>query len=302
MSPGYAGTAAQLWMCTALLAASGSVAGLLLECWRAGRQRRRLGELLPAVPNQAASSGAELWSGEWRRSERWARLGTAEASRNEAGPRGLLAPLHRLTAAWPLKEGMGALGAGALALVLLGGTAGWLAAAMSGYAVWRWLRGAALGRLSADAESVSSARAAAGQLPLTANLLAACLAAGSSPGRAAEAVGQSVGGPLGERLVRAASELRLGGEPSAVWGRFDVLPGGVTFARCMERAATAGVPAAEPVARFAKELRARRIRAASTRARRVAVLVTAPLGLCFLPAFLVVGVAPVLLGLAHALA
>ncbi|NJA60175.1 translation initiation factor IF-2, partial [Streptomyces sp. NEAU-H3] len=43
---------------------------------------------------------------------------------------------------------------------------------------------------------------------------------------------------------------------------------------------------------------ARWARGATAAARRAGVLVTAPLGLCFLPAFLILGVAPVLLGLA----
>ncbi len=37
---------------------------------------------------------------------------------------------------------------------------------------------------------------------------------------------------------------------------------------------------------------------AEARAQRAGVLITAPLGLCFLPAFLVLGVAPVVIGLA----
>ncbi len=73
-----------------------------------------------------------------------------------------------------------------------------------------------------------------------------------------------------------------------------VPPGGVEFARCMERAGVAGVPAVKAVTRLAAELRRRRARAANSRARRAAVLVTGPLGLCFLPAFLALGVAPVL--------
>ncbi|OEV29597.1 hypothetical protein AN219_15615, partial [Streptomyces nanshensis] len=64
---------------------------------------------------------------------------------------------------------------------------------------------------------------------------------------------------------------------------------------------TAGAPAVDQVTRLTRELRARRARDASARARRAAVLVTGPLGLCFLPAFLAVGVAPVVLGLARSL-
>ena len=38
---------------------------------------------------------------------------------------------------------------------------------------------------------------------------------------------------------------------------------------------------------------------AQARAQRAAVLITGPLGLCFLPAFLVLGIAPVVIGLAR---
>ncbi|MFF8380919.1 type II secretion system F family protein [Streptomyces sp. NPDC015661] len=138
-------------------------------------------------------------------------------------------------------------------------------------------------------------------LPLAADLLAACAASGAGPGEAAEAVGRSLGGPLGERLTRTAAELRLGGEPAEVWGRFGAIPGAEGLARCMERAGSSGAPAAEAVARHAGALRAGRARAAAAGARRAQVLISAPVGLCFLPAFLAVGVAPVVIGLATGL-
>jgi hypothetical protein len=64
---------------------------------------------------------------------------------------------------------------------------------------------------------------------------------------------------------------------------------------------TSGAPVAGVVAAEAAACRARRLRAAQIRARRAAVHVTGPLGLCFLPAFLLIGVAPVVLGLAREL-
>ena len=48
----------------------------------------------------------------------------------------------------------------------------------------------------------------------------------------------------------------------------------------------------------ATRLRAALVDTAEARAQRTAVLITAPLGLCFLPAFLVLGIAPVVIGLA----
>ncbi|MEU2660681.1 type II secretion system F family protein, partial [Streptomyces sp. NPDC007325] len=144
-------------------------------------------------------------------------------------------------------------------------------------------------------------REAARQLPQAADLLAACASAGAGPGEAAEAVGRSMGGPLGERLLRTAAELRLGAEPAEVWGRFGAIPGAEGLARCMERAGVSGAPAADAVARHAAGLRAASARTATARARRAQVLISAPVGLCFLPAFLAVGVAPVVIGLASGL-
>ncbi|MFD8589805.1 type II secretion system F family protein [Streptomyces sp. NPDC059637] len=139
------------------------------------------------------------------------------------------------------------------------------------------------------------------QLPPTADLLAACLAAGAGPQEAAGAVGRSVRGPLGALLLRAAAELRLGADPAQCWERFAAEPGAAELGRCLEHACTTGVPPAAAVTRLAEQGRLRHARSAQARARRAGVLATAPLGLCFLPAFLLVGVAPVVMGLAGAL-
>nr|WP_240979526.1 type II secretion system F family protein [Streptomyces sp. HNM0574] len=196
------------------------------------------------------------------------------------------------------REAVAAAGAGVLAAVVLDGPVGWVAGAAVACGAWRLLRT----RGSRDSSGRGAeARDAVRQLPLAAELLAACCAAGSSPERAADAVGRALDGPLGRRLLRAATELRLGGDPVEVWRRFGALPGSEGLARCLERSATAGTPAVDTVTRLSAQLRADRKRAAEARARRAAVLVTGPLGLCFLPAFLAVGVAPVVLGLAGSL-
>ncbi|WP_175409035.1 type II secretion system F family protein [Streptomyces sp. TRM64462] len=173
--------------------------------------------------------------------------------------------------------------------VLFGGVTGWMLGAAGAYAVRRWQR-----RPRPDAADTDAAR----RLPLAAELLAACLSAGAGPREAAEAVGRSLGGPVGDRLTRVAAELALGGDPGEAWGRFGDIKGAGPLARCLERAGASGAPAAAPVARLAAGLRADRARTAAARAQRSQVLITAPVGLCFLPAFLAVGVAPVVIGLA----
>ncbi|MCP9957987.1 type II secretion system F family protein [Streptomyces sudanensis] len=193
--------------------------------------------------------------------------------RTAAGARRWVGPAAAVTAGW----------------VLFGGAAGCAVGAAGAYGLWRWRRRPR--PPAADAE-------AAGRLPLAAELLAACLSAGAGPREAAEAVGRSMGGPVGERLGRTAAELALGGDPREAWGRLGDVPGARPLARCLERAAASGAPAAAPVSRLAAGLRADRARAATARAQRAQVLITAPVGLCFLPAFLAVGVAPVVIGLA----
>ncbi|MFD9717634.1 type II secretion system F family protein [Streptomyces sp. NPDC059076] len=173
---------------------------------------------------------------------------------------------------------------------LLGAVLGLLAA----YAVWRWQRSRDPGP-SLDKDAIEH------QLPLAADLLAACVSAGAGPREAAEAVGDALGGPVGEQLTRVSAQLRLGGEPVAAWGGFARIPGAAALARCMERADLTGAPAAESVSRLAERLRADRARVAVGRGRTAQVLITAPVGLCFLPAFLAVGVAPVVIGLAGGL-
>ncbi|WP_274562852.1 type II secretion system F family protein [Streptomyces spiramyceticus] len=194
--------------------------------------------------------------------------------------------------AWALRWGP-PLGALVTGYVLVGGVIGCLVGVVAAYGTVRWRRG----RGASDGDVPVDVR----QLPLAADLLAACISAGAGPREAAEAVGESLGGPVGDRLARTAAELRLGGDPTDAWGRLGAIPGAAGLARCLERAGATGAPAAEPVTRMAESLRAQRAREAAARAQRAGVLIVGPVGLCFLPAFLVVGVAPVVIGLASGL-
>ncbi|GHH24221.1 type II secretion system F family protein [Streptomyces rubradiris] len=195
------------------------------------------------------------------------------------GARRLLAPAGAACGAW----------------VLVGGAAGVVLGLGVGAALWRWRdrQTAAAGR----SEAVDIAGAAR-RLPLAADLLAACIAAGAAPVLAAQAVGEALGGPVGQALARGAAEVRLGGAPADAWRSLALLPGAGALARLLERADDSGFAAAGPVARLASDARAEWARTATARARRAAVLISAPVGLCFLPAFVAVGVVPVVIGLA----
>ncbi|MEE1808809.1 MULTISPECIES: type II secretion system F family protein [Streptomyces] len=197
-----------------------------------------------------------------------------------------------------VKEWIAPLGALATGVVLIGGLPGFATGLAGAYGAWRWQRAR---RSREPGVGAVEAAQVSRQLPLAADLLAACISAGAGPREAAEAVGESLGGPVGVRLARTAAEIRLGGEPAVAWGRFGEIPGAGALSRCLDRAGSTGAPAAEPVARLAEAMRAERASAAVARAQRAGVLITAPVGLCFLPAFLAVGVAPVVIGLATGL-
>lgn len=183
-------------------------------------------------------------------------------------------------------------GVGLLALLgpRVGGPVG-LAVALTGPAVLERLEPAAARR---EGERLVA------DLPLVLDLLAACLAGGASLAGAAAAVARAVPGPCGSRLQAVCDALEVGSPPAEAWQRLaadrpdDPL---AAAARFLGRCAEGGTPAAAAVGRLAREARAVSAAAGERAARRVGVVAVAPLGLCFLPAFVLVGVVPVVLGL-----
>lgn len=197
----------------------------------------------------------------------------------------------RLTArAWWLPVAVG-LGTAAV----IGSGSGLVAGSLAAAAGYRWLPRPASPAVRHRAREQEQLLR---QLPLTAELLAACLGSSSSPGRAATAVASSLGSPMRERLETVAVHLSLGALPEACWGQLGAEePVLAPLSRCLVRTAVSGTPPAAALVVLAQEQRATATRAAHSRVRRAGVLATAPLGLCFLPAFVLVGVVPVVMGL-----
>ncbi|HEY7272344.1 MAG TPA: type II secretion system F family protein [Actinoplanes sp.] len=136
-------------------------------------------------------------------------------------------------------------------------------------------------------------RRAAADLPLCADLLAAALCAGAPVDRAAAAVADALGGPLGERLERTSRSLRLSAGPAEAWAHMTDVPGAGRLAAAAVRSSTSGGALAGALTRLSDDLRSDRTVAAEAAARRAGVLIVLPLGLCFLPAFLLAGLVPV---------
>lgn len=136
-------------------------------------------------------------------------------------------------------------------------------------------------------------------LPFAADLMVACLQAGQPVSSATEIAANAVGGPLGQRLSWVSGQLRLGADPEPTWRSLSREPAMGQLSRAMSRAAQSGAPVADVLTRLADDARQATRAASVAAARRVGVQAVAPLGLCFLPAFVLLGIIPVVAGLAR---
>ncbi|WP_434451672.1 type II secretion system F family protein [Lentzea sp. E54] len=123
------------------------------------------------------------------------------------------------------------------------------------------------------------------------DLLAACLRAGLPVPTAIHAVGLA-------ELSQVAELLKLGADPATAWAPALEEPATAPLARAAKRTARSGAALARQTAELAERTRAEAQDEAEAKAQKAAVAVAAPLALCFLPAFLCLGVLPVVLGLA----
>lgn len=139
------------------------------------------------------------------------------------------------------------------------------------------------------------------QAPLLADLLAATLASGATWQAALGAAVPAVGDPTAQALRPVVVALDLGADPVAAWRSVRLHEAHAEIATAVERAMLSGAPLAEVLARVGHDLRRRRRTRVEVAARSAGVQAVAPLAACFLPAFLLLGVAPVVVSLASAL-
>ncbi|MCL2779954.1 MAG: type II secretion system F family protein [Actinomycetia bacterium] len=215
------------------------------------------------------------------------RRGTSRAARpgarTRAGARPPSATLSALAAA----------GAAVTPLALFGPLAGAAVGALVAPATWFAVR-----RFQARGPSPPGAKDQRA-LPLVLDLLAAALAAGQPLPAALTAAAPAAGDQLGKQLTQVAGLLRLGAEPATAWRALAADPALAPVARTACRSAESGVRLADGFARLAGELRADAVTGARARAQRAGIWSVAPLGLCFLPAFICLGVAPTVVGVAR---
>jgi pilus assembly protein TadC len=130
------------------------------------------------------------------------------------------------------------------------------------------------------------------------DLLAASLRCGLPVPTAVRAVAGQLPGADGDTLRRVAELLALGADPVAAWRSALDHPATAGLATAAIRTARSGAAMADAVGELAEGQRATAMDQAEARAQRAGVLITGPLGLCFLPAFFCLGVLPVVIGLA----
>jgi pilus assembly protein TadC len=128
--------------------------------------------------------------------------------------------------------------------------------------------------------------------------LAACLHAGAGAEEALASVAETLGGPLQDPLSRVVLALRAGSDAAEAWELSEALAPLSPVARAFVRASRSGAPLAATMSAVADEQRRVRRWQAEAAARKAGVLAVAPLVLCFLPAFILIGVVPVIVGVA----
>lgn len=208
--------------------------------------------------------------------------------------------------------------AGALLLGLSGHGVG---AVVAGVVATSLLAPAALARRELLGHQLALSR----DVPRAADLLATCLDAGAAPAAALGVVAAVLEGPLAGVLGSAAAVLTLGGSigseavrrapsgnsnaaRSAVSPSRDVpwstltrdSPAGALLA-AFSRTTFTGAPLSATLRDLAADERDRARGLSLERARKAGVHAIGPLAVCFLPAFVLVGVVPVVVGVASSL-
>lgn len=139
------------------------------------------------------------------------------------------------------------------------------------------------------------------QSALLADLLAATLSSGATARDALAAAATAVGEPTASFLAPVVGAMDLGADPVQAWDDINPPEAHRVIVDALRRAHRSGAPASGVLARAADDLRREHRREVEVAARAAGVRAVAPLAACFLPAFLLIGVVPVVASLASGL-
>ena len=183
-----------------------------------------------------------------------------------------------------------AAGAGLSVLIVVNGVTGVLMGTALAFGLYRWMT---LQR-SRDDRARLAKRALA--LPVALDVLAACFTVGASQQQGLDAVASSVRGSLGDDLRIVSRALDGGADAHEAWTLIDA-PDLLALGVILSRAEISGAPVTPLLALLADQQRQRARGVAMDAARALGVRVTGPLGLCFLPAFVLIAVVPLVISL-----
>jgi Flp pilus assembly protein TadB len=133
-------------------------------------------------------------------------------------------------------------------------------------------------------------------LPHVVDLMSTCLAAGGSAVGALGQIARVVDPPMRDELASYVGRLALGADPVSVWRAMAGHPQLGALGRTLKRSSETGASIADALTRLGTELRAERRTALEAQARTIEVKASLPLGLCLLPAFVLIGVVPMIAG------
>lgn len=128
-------------------------------------------------------------------------------------------------------------------------------------------------------------------------LFVACLRAGLSIQQATNALSLVAGDETSRYWTHVSSLLALGVEPDRAWQQMHQVPGFSDLARLVTLSEDSGAAIASGCQRLVDTLRSDATSQAVAKAERAGVFISLPLALCFLPAFIVLGLVPVVISL-----
>lgn len=170
--------------------------------------------------------------------------------------------------------------------VLVGGPFGVVMGGLVGVGSWQ-----VLARLSA--EQGIDRDALSRQAPDAVDCLASCLAAGAPLWSAMQVVAGAFGEPLSGLWERAADRHNLGAPPEETFAEWLDDPLLAPVGRLLVRSSESGGSLGASLLASAERMRQERAEVLDLKARAVGVKAVAPLGACFLPAFILLAVVPI---------
>lgn len=185
-------------------------------------------------------------------------------------------------------------------VLLLGSATALVISAASGIVVGAVVATAVYVLLTRSARShiVVNRRRRLAQIPLTLEVAAMLLRSGATPSGALSSAATAVGPLLSDAVGQVQRLQQMGQDAHSAWSLLVADPVLAPVAQSAIRSTGSGSALATDWERVAADCRQQYRSEAHAAAQRAGIFVLAPLGLCFLPAFVCLGILPIVVGLA----